>query len=65
MILDQKYKDPFLVVSVSLIYGTAGMLERIVTGAYDVVTFPVPVPAEYQPVMTPDTPFDSFKEMTA
>lgn len=42
--------------------GTYYMVGRILTGAYDVVTFPIPVPEEYGAIMKPDTVFDAAAE---
>ena len=42
--------------------GTYYMVGRILTGAYDVVTFPIPAPEGYEAVMKPDTVFDAAAE---
>ncbi len=42
-----------------LLAGTYYMVGRILTGAYDVVTFPIPAPEGYEAVMKPDTVFDA------
>jgi hypothetical protein len=42
--------------------GTYYTVGRILTGAYDVVTFPVPVPEGYGAVMKPDTVLDAAAE---
>jgi putative exosortase-associated protein (TIGR04073 family) len=55
--------DPFVPVFEALMYGTAATLQRIVIGAYEVVTFPVPVPADYAPVIRPATPLDGLSQM--
>lgn len=42
--------------------GLVFMGARMVTGAYDVATFPLPIPPGYQPVMVPPTVFDALGE---
>lgn len=42
--------------TMTLFYGTAFTVTRIVVGAYEVVTFPIPLPQGYEPVMDPATP---------
>ncbi len=44
--------------------GTVYMVGRIVTGAYEVVTFPFPIPAKYEPVWHPETVFEGFRDIT-
>ena len=34
---------------------------RELTGAYDVVTFPVPLPRGYKPIMKPEFPADDYE----
>ena len=46
-----------------IVRGTMYAAAREVTGAYDVVTFPIPLPAHYAPIMEPATVFDSMKEV--
>jgi putative exosortase-associated protein (TIGR04073 family) len=36
--------------------GIAYMVGRIVTGVYETVTFPVPIPPGYRPIIEPDVP---------
>lgn len=45
-----------------LLAGTYYMVGRILAGAYDVVTFPVPAPKDYAAIMKPDTVFDAAAE---
>ena len=39
-------------MTVGLIKGVGMTAARIATGVYEVVTFPLPVPAEYKPILT-------------
>ncbi|MFA6600720.1 MAG: exosortase system-associated protein, TIGR04073 family [Candidatus Omnitrophota bacterium] len=55
-------RDPFLKFFETVFYGTASTLERIVVGAYEVVTFAVPVPAGYAPVIIPETPLTTTSQ---
>lgn len=41
--------------------GFARWIGREVVGAYEVVTFPVPVPKGYQPVMKPEFPNEDYE----
>jgi putative exosortase-associated protein (TIGR04073 family) len=53
-------RDPFVAVFEGLFNGTAEMLERIVVGSYEVLTFPVPVPDNYEPIIRPETPLQAI-----
>ncbi len=46
-----------------LIYGTGYTVARIGSGAYDVVTFPIPLPKDYEPLMKPDTGIEAYQAM--
>lgn len=61
--LCDKQKDPLLPVFAALVSGTAGTLERIMVGVYDIATFPIPVPADYKPLIMPATPMDAVHEL--
>ena len=41
--------------------GFARWMGREVTGVYDVVTFPVPFPHGYKPIMKPEFPADDYE----
>jgi len=38
---------------------------RELTGVYDVVTFPIPLPANYEPLWKPATVFEAWQEIIA
>ena len=38
--------------------GSFYMIGRIVTGAYEIVTFPFPLPAGYAPILEPEFPWE-------
>lgn len=40
--------------------GTAFMVGRALVGAYELVTFPVPCPANYKPVLQPEFEWEHF-----
>ena len=42
--------------------GTFFMVGRALTGAYEMVTFPVPYPANYQPVLKPEFAWQHLPE---
>jgi len=45
----------------SLFNGVLFTAARIVGGAYEVVTFAVPIPGDYMPLMEPATPIDALQ----
>ena len=45
--------------------GAVYMVGRILAGTYDLVTFPLPLPAGYQPLIQPEFPWDHFSEDSA
>lgn len=45
-----------------LVNGTRFMAQRICVGAYEILTFPLPFPSKYGPVMNPDTPLAGFQD---
>lgn len=48
--------DPVTGVIVGTVKGFAWWGTRVAVGAFEVVTFPVPVPANYEPLMYPEYP---------
>ena len=48
--------DPVTGVVGGLLAGTVLLGRRILVGAYEVVTFPIPFPSDYEPVLDPPTP---------
>ena len=46
--------DPVTGIVVGGIEGFGWFIARSMTGAYDVLTFPIPVPANYAPLMDPE-----------
>lgn len=48
--------DPATGVIVGGVKGVGWGFTRFATGAYETVTFPVPAPANYEPLMYPETP---------
>lgn len=46
--------DPFSGFVVGTIKGIGWTIGRTISGAYDIITFPVPVPKEYKPLMEPE-----------
>ena len=45
--------------------GTFLTVLRELAGVYDVVTFPFPLPAGYEPIMRPPTVFEGHKQLTS
>lgn len=54
----QTEMDRVLIVLPAMVYGAGNMVKRILVGAYEIVTFPIPLPKEYKPVLEPATPFE-------
>ena len=54
--------DSFTAYAGGIFQGTAKMLQRIVVGAYEVVTFPVPLPKKYRPVLDPPTTYAALED---
>ncbi len=47
----------------TVINGTIFMVGRIIAGAVEVVTFPIPIPKYYAPILDPPTALDSMKQI--
>lgn len=60
--IDQK---PAVAWTGGLFQGVYFTLARAVTGVYDVVTFPFPLPRKYRPIFWPATTQDAFMELAA
>ena len=45
------------------VYGTGAMVGRILGGATEVVTFPIPLPRHYDPLMDPKTPLKALSQV--
>ena len=52
--VEWKKTDPFSGFIVGALKGFGWGWGRTVSGAYDVLTFPLPVPAQYKPLMEPE-----------
>lgn len=51
--------DPVTGFIVGGVKGIGWAATRMAVGAYETVTFPIPVPANYEPLMQPETPLPS------
>lgn len=47
--------DPLTAYFGGFVQGTCKMVERIGGGLYEIVTFPIPLPKKYRPLMDPPT----------
>jgi putative exosortase-associated protein (TIGR04073 family) len=45
------------------IYGALFTAGRIIVGAFEILTFPFPIPADYAPVMDPPTALDAMDQV--
>lgn len=54
--------DPFTAYFGGILQGTWRMVERIGGGVYELVTFPIPLPRKYEPLMDPPTTVDALND---
>jgi putative exosortase-associated protein (TIGR04073 family) len=59
-LLLSKDHDPATAVFGGILKGTAVFLARELVGLYEVITFPVPVPKGYRPLIQPPTTFTDW-----
>lgn len=62
MVLEEDHNTAVSVLG-GVVYGAGYTVTRILAGAYEVITFPIPYPSAYEPVMRPATPIDAFQAM--
>jgi len=55
--------NPFVTVVNGISYGTVMTVARILGGAYEIVTFPIPIPQNYDPLMNPPTALEAFQQL--
>ncbi len=55
--------DPMTALLGGLFHGTYRMAERIGVGIYDILTFPVPIPEDYKPLIEPPTVLDDIEHV--
>ena len=55
--------NPLVPIFRSVGYGTVMTVARILGGAYEVVTFPIPVPQNYDPLMNPPTAIETYQQL--
>ncbi len=46
-------------LTVGVVKGAFNVIKRAAVGAFELVTFPLPVPADYEPILDPPTLFES------
>lgn len=52
-----------IALTAGLIRGIGMTVARIGVGVYDIVTFPIALPRDYEPVFRPETTLEAFSEM--
>jgi putative exosortase-associated protein (TIGR04073 family) len=52
---------PLYGLTVGVLEGLSWGIARALTGVYEVVTFPFPIPEEYRPIYQPQYPFEAGK----
>ena len=45
--------------------GTFYVMGRALTGVYEIVTFPIPLPAEYAPILEPEFPYQHLEDKSS
>jgi putative exosortase-associated protein (TIGR04073 family) len=61
MYYDSRTEGPTYGLTVGFLEGIALGLGRTAVGVYELVTFPIPFPEEYRPVLAPGDPFGEGK----
>ncbi len=54
--------DPLTAYFGGILQGTCKMVERIGGGIYEIVTFPIPIPKKYRPLMDPPTTAEALED---
>lgn len=65
VIASQPGHDPLTGTFTGLFRGVFFTVARELTGVYEVLSFPIPVPKNYEPLWKPATIFEAWKEITA
>lgn len=58
---DTREDGPLYGLTVGVLEGLSWGIARTLTGVYEVVTFPFPIPAGYRPIYKPSYPFEAGK----
>ena len=58
MIAEHRARGPLWAMSLGFAKGVGGFVTRELVGVYEIVTFPAPVPRGYQPILSPEYPWD-------
>ena len=61
MIAEHRARGPLWAMSLGFAKGVGGFVTRELVGVYEIVTFPAPVPRGYQPILSPEYPWDLFE----
>ncbi|MBL7085097.1 MAG: exosortase system-associated protein, TIGR04073 family [Candidatus Omnitrophica bacterium] len=61
VILITKNDNPLLGLTWGFVKGAAVGLLRTAVGVYETVTFPIPAPADYEPMIQPEFVFEEWK----
>ena len=61
VILISKNDNPVLGLTWGWVKGAAVGLLRTATGLYEIVTFPIPAPADYEPMIEPEFVFQEWE----
>ena len=56
-----KNDNPLIGFTWGLVKGTGVGLLRTASGLYEMVTFPIPAPADYEPIIQPEFVFDEWE----
>ena len=61
VILVSKNDNPLMGLTWGFVKGTGVGLLRTAAGVYETVTFPIPAPAEYEPIIQPEFVFEEWE----
>jgi len=45
------------------VYGAIKMVTRVLAGVYEIATFPLPIPADYRPVLEPENAIKAYQAL--
>ncbi len=55
--------NPVSGIVVGTLFGAGMTVVRILAGVYEIVSFPFPLPKNYEPLLDPETPMAAFRRL--
>jgi len=62
VVVESRRSGPAVGITYGFVKGLGGIVVRELVGVYEFVTAPFPVPAGYEPILTPEFPWGYFDE---